>query len=82
MIWQLQTAKQGWLESRQYGRAQDSSLAGALSQGLYFDRTLAFDQQLEDRVRAVTLEDVNRVARARIDLSKLTTVKAGDFGAN
>ena len=79
---ELTTAKQGWLESRQYGRAQDSSLAGSLSQGLYFDRTLAFDQQLEDRVRAVTLEEVNRVTRARIDLSKLTIVKAGDFGGN
>jgi len=76
---ELQTAKQGWLEGRQYGRAQDSSLAGQLSQGLYFDRTLTFDQQLEDRVRAVTLAEVNRVTRARIDLSKMTTVQAGDF---
>jgi zinc protease len=76
---ELQTAKQGWLENRQLGRAQDSSLAAQLSQGLYFDRTLEFDQQLEDRVRAVTLEEVNRVARERLDPSKLTVVKAGDF---
>jgi zinc protease len=76
---ELQTAKQGWLENRQLGRASDTSLAGQLSQGLYFDRTLAFDQQLEDRVRALTLEEVNRVARARLDPSKLTIVKAGDF---
>ena len=79
---ELQTAKQGWLEGRRYGRAQDSSLASQLSQGLYFDRTLAFDQQLEDRVSAVTLEDVDRVAREHIDLSKLTIVKAGDFAGN
>jgi len=80
---ELQTAKQGWLDGRQYGRAQDSSLAGQLSQALYFDRTLLFDQQLEDRVRALTLADVNRVARARIDVSKMTIVQAGDFaGAN
>jgi zinc protease len=76
---ELQTAKQGWLEGRRYGRAQDSSLAGQLSQGLYFDRTLTFDQQLEDRVRAVTLEEVNRIARARLDVSKMTIVQAGDF---
>jgi zinc protease len=76
---ELQTAKQGWLEGRQYARAQDSSLAGQLSQGLYFDRTLAFDQQLEDRVRAVTLAEVNRVTRSRLDVSKMTVVQAGDF---
>jgi zinc protease len=77
---ELRTAKQGWLENRQLARAQDSSLAAQLSQGLYFDRTLAFDEQLEQRVRAVTLEEVNRVARARLDPAKLTIVKAGDFG--
>jgi zinc protease len=77
---ELRTAKQGWLENRQLGRASDSNLAAQLSQGLYFDRTLAFDEQLEERVRTVTLEEVNRVARERLDPSKLTIVKAGDFG--
>jgi zinc protease len=76
---ELETAKRGWLEGRRLGRAQDSSLAGALSQSLYFDRTLSFDQQLEDRVRALTLAEVNQVARSRLDLSRLTVVKAGDF---
>ncbi|MEQ1856300.1 MAG: insulinase family protein, partial [Longimicrobiales bacterium] len=78
---ELQTAKSGWLEGRQYARAQDSSLAGQISQGLYFDRSLMVDQQIEDRVRELTLADVNRVARARLDLSKMTIVKAGDFAA-
>ena len=76
---ELQTAKQGWLESRQYARAQDSSLAGQLSQGLYFDRTLLVDHEVEDRVRALTLAEVNRVTRARLDVAKMTIVKAGDF---
>ena len=76
---ELQTAKAGWLEGRQLGRAQDSSLAGALSQGLYFDRTLIFDAELEDRVRSMTLPEVNRAVRARLDPSKITIVKAGDF---
>jgi zinc protease len=60
-------------------RAQDSQLAGALSQGLYFDRAFDFDAGLEDRVRTLTLEEVNRAARERIDVSKMTIVKAGDF---
>jgi zinc protease len=76
---ELRTAKQGWLEGRQLGRAQDSSLAGALSQGLYFGRTLIIDAELEDRVRAMTLGEVNRAVRAHLDVSKVTIVKAGDF---
>jgi zinc protease len=79
---ELRTAKAGWLEGRQLGRAQDSSLAGALSQGLYFDRTLIADAELEDRVRAMTLAEVNRVMRERLDRTKITIVKAGDFGGS
>ena len=70
---------QGWLESRQLGRAQDGNIAGGLSQNLYFDRTFAFDAELEDRVRSLTLEEVNQAIRDRLDLDKLTIVKAGDF---
>jgi zinc protease len=76
---ELQRAKQGWLEGRQLGRAQDGNLAGGLSQNLYFDRTFAFDAELEGRVRSVTLEEVNQAVRDRLDLSKLSIVKAGDF---
>lgn len=79
---ELQTAKQGWLEGRQLGRAQDSGLAATLSQGLYFGRTLQLDAELEDRVRSMTLDEVNRVVRARLDPSQITIVKAGDFGGN
>jgi zinc protease len=79
---ELRTAKQGWLEGRQLSRAQDSSLSAALSQGLYFDRTLVHDAELEDRVAALTLPEVNRAFRTWIDLSKTTFVKAGDFGGS
>ena len=39
---ELEGARQGWLEGRQLGRAQDPSLAGAIAQNLYFDRTFGF----------------------------------------
>jgi len=76
---ELDAAKQGWLESRQLSRAQDGNLAGGISQNLYFDRSFAFDAELEEQVRALTLADVDQAVRDRIDLSKLTIVKAGDF---
>lgn len=78
---EFQAARQGWLENRRLGRAQDGNLAGALSQKLYFGRTFEFDSELEDRVRALSLDDVNRATREWLDLSKLTIVKAGDFAA-
>lgn len=76
---ELNSARQGWLEGRQLGRAQDGNLAGAIGQNLYFGRTFQFDAALEDRVRSATLEEVNQAIRDRLDLSKLTIVKAGDF---
>ena len=79
---ELRTAKQGWLEGRQLSRAQDSSLASTLSQGLYFDRTLVQDAELEERVASLTLGEVNRAFRTWIDLSKMTWVRAGDFAGS
>ncbi len=78
---ELDGARQGWLEGRQLNRAQDGSLAGAISQNLYFDRTFRFARETEDRVRELTLEEVNQAIRDRLDLSKLTIVKAGDLTA-
>ena len=79
---ELQAAKQGWLEQQQLGRASDSSLAGLLSNGLYFQRTLIFDEEFETRVAAVTLEGVNRATQTHLNLAEMTIVKAGDFADN
>jgi len=76
---ELDRARQGWLEGRRLGRAQDGNLAGGLSQNLYFGRTFAFDAALEERVRSLTVDEVNQAIRDRLDLSKLSIVKAGDF---
>ena len=43
---------------------QRSGPAGIAS-NLYFDRTFAFSQEQEDRVRALTLEEVNQAIRDR-----------------
>lgn len=76
---EFESARQGWLEGRQLNRAQDGGLAGAISQNLYFGRSFDFDQATEDQVRSLTLEEVNQAIRDRLDLDKLTIVKAGDF---
>jgi len=76
---ELEAAKRGWLESRQLGRADDRALAGTLASNLYFDRTMAWDAAFEEAVRSLTVEEVNRAVRSRLDPEKLTVVKAGDF---
>ena len=76
---ELDAAKTGWLETQQLMRAQDSQLAGALGSLLYFDRTFMFDAEVEARVRGLTLEEVNQAIRDRLDVEKMTIVRAGDF---
>lgn len=76
---EVKAAKSGWLQSRQVSRAQDPELAGKLSEYLYIDRTLARDAELDKEVEALTPEQIVAAMRRRIDLAKLSVVKAGDF---
>jgi len=76
---EMVTSKQGLLEGRQLGRAQDGSLSGQISSNLYFDRTFSFDAQLEEKIRLLTLDEVNAAVRRHLDVAKITIVKAGDF---
>ena len=78
---ELNIAKQGYLQSQQLGRAQDGSLVTILTQGLYFDRTLAWQAEFEGEIRDLTVEAVNAAVRRHLDLDKMTFVKAGDFAS-
>ena len=77
---ELAISKQGYLQSRELARAQDNGLVSMLTQGLYFERTLAWDAEFEQRVQDLAVDDVNAAVRRHLDLNKLTIVKAGDFG--
>ncbi|GMV06397.1 MAG: hypothetical protein AMXMBFR53_26730 [Gemmatimonadota bacterium] len=78
---EMATSMQGLLEGRQLQRAQDASLSGQISSNLYFDRTFQFDAALEEKIRNLTLDEVNAAVRRHLDLAKITIVKAGDFAA-
>jgi len=43
-------------------------------------RTFAFSRQLEDRVRALTVAQLNDAVRRYLDPARLTIVIAGDAG--
>ncbi len=76
---EVQQAKEGWLQSREVSRSQDQQLAGTLMADLFYHRTLAYDADLERRVRALTPEQINAVMRRYVDPAKITVVEAGDF---
>ena len=76
---ELDKARQGWLQNQQVGRANDGQLAGDLQGKVYLGRTMAFDAELERRVAALTLQQVNGALQRYLDPAKLTVVKAGDF---
>jgi zinc protease len=76
---EVQVAKDGWLDSRDVSRAQDRELAMSLSGGLFLGRTLEHDAELEARIAALSVDEINAAMRSHVDLSKITVVKAGDF---
>jgi zinc protease len=69
----------GWLQSRQVTRSEDRSLAQSLATHDNDDRTFAFDEDLENKVRNLTANDINAAMRAVLDPAQVSIVKAGDF---
>jgi zinc protease len=78
---ELAAAKKAYLDERLVGRAQDFSLVGQILARENSDRTFAWDEQLESRIKALTLDQVNAVFRKRVDPAAVLIVKAGDFKA-
>jgi zinc protease len=77
---EVQKAKAGFSQNVAQQRAQDSYLAGRLQghidNGFNF---LTWDKAFEDRILAVTPEQVAAAFRKYVDPAKITYVKAGDF---
>ncbi len=76
---ELDAAKSGILQIRAQNRSQDRALAGAWAANLFLGRTFQYSKDFEDKVKALTVEDVNAALRKHIDPAKVTIVKAGDF---
>ena len=78
---ELKAAKSAALQSFQVERSQDDRLAGKWAQYLTKTdgRSFTYDAELEQRIAALTPEQVSAAAKKYLDYSKLTIVKAGDF---
>jgi zinc protease len=78
---ELEAAKSGWLQQQALQRANDQALRVTINNNVLFGRTMQFQADLENRIRALSVEDVNAAFRRHIDPAKLVKVKAGDFRA-
>ena len=76
---ELENAKKAWLQQRLQARARDAELVTRLSQQSFQERTMAYDQALEARVAALTVDQVNATIKKYVNPAKLSAVKAGDF---
>ena len=76
---EIEAAKSGWLQSRQLSRAQDRELSGRLNSYLFLNRTIAWDADLESKIKALTSEQISSAMRKYMTADKISIIKAGDF---
>jgi zinc protease len=76
---EVEADKSGWLQSRQVSRTDDGSLCGTLAGRDYDGRTLAWDRDLEAKVKSLTPVQITEAMRRHVDPAQITIIKAGDF---
>jgi len=76
---EVEAAKKSWLQLQQVNRAQEGNLVSLLNARRFWDRTLAFDAELEKNVQELTPEQLQAAVRKHIDPSRLSFFRAGDF---
>ena len=76
---ELDQAKVGWIEEQSLQRTRDMPLASQLATNLFTGRTMQFQADLEQKVKALTPEIVNAAIKKHLDPKRLSAVTAGDF---
>ncbi|HEY2375883.1 MAG TPA: pitrilysin family protein [Gemmatimonadaceae bacterium] len=76
---EVEKGKVTYLQRRSMARVNDLALAGQLANGLYLGRTMTFDGTIEQKIKALTANEVNAALRRLFDPAKMTVVMAGDF---
>ena len=78
---ELRDARSGWLQSRNVTRSQDRGLASRLATLLFLERTIEWDAELERKVAALKIADVNAAVQRWIKPESISIIEAGDFAA-
>jgi zinc protease len=74
-------SRQAILDARMIARSNDVELMGQLASHEFLGRTMNWDEQLEQKIRALTADQVNAAFRKHVDAAGLSIVKAGDWKA-
>jgi zinc protease len=78
---EVSAAKKALRDARTMGRSQDQGLLRLIATREDAERTLAWDEQMDAKLEALTVDQVNAAFRRHVDPSMLSIVKAGDFKA-
>lgn len=76
---EVEAAKKSWLQARKVSRANDAELASKLSSNRFNDRTMAWDAALEEKVQALTTDQIVAAMKKYIVPENLSFFRAGDF---
>ena len=74
-------AKRAHQDSRMVGRSTDGALLNLIASHEQLDRPLSWDADVERKIQALTVDQINAAFRRHIDPAALSIVKAGDFKA-
>jgi zinc protease len=76
---ELLDAKKAWKQSNEVNRTSDASLAQRLASYLKIDRSMLHDKELEAKVAALSLAQVNDALRQNLKAVNISVISAGDF---
>jgi zinc protease len=76
---EIKSAKSGLLQGKKVSRAQDRELVRALRRNLISDRTMQWNKAYEQRLAALTADDVKRVMNKYLKIENFSIIKAGDM---
>jgi zinc protease len=76
---ELEDAKAAYLKKFDQSLASDGFLAGQLTDNLRLGRTLEFNKKVNDKIKALTVAQVNAALKKYISGARLARVSAGDL---
>jgi zinc protease len=72
-------AKKAYADARKVARSQEAALVGLIASHEQLGRTLLYDEQMDAKIQALTVDQINAAFRKYLDPALVTIVKAGDF---
>jgi len=76
---ELTDAVKGLIQARSVSRSQDRELCSKLNSYTYLGRSIKWDEEFENKIKALKVEDVNAAMKKWINPNKVSFVQAGDF---